>query len=96
MGCRRGICYCCFDCCGWRSVRRALAMGEPPQSVEVKCEAAQDLAGDITNSFLPVAVDPTKTQYLLTTLQKAVMALKRGSYYRVTFEEIDAPKERTP
>jgi hypothetical protein len=63
-----------------------------PQSVEVKCEAAQYLPNNVVNSFLVVDPGvPPRAEYILTTLRTAVVNLKPGSYYRVTFEEIAAP-----
>jgi hypothetical protein len=64
----------------------------PKQSVDVKCEADQDLRSGVTNCFLEVHPGfPQGEEYILTTLRRVAVDLKRGSYYRVTFEEIAAP-----
>lgn len=66
-------------------------MPRPPfQSVEVRCEAAQDLSTGVTNCFLSVNPGvPPKAEYVLTTLRREVIELEVGAYYRVTFQKIE-------
>jgi hypothetical protein len=66
--------------------------GRSKQSIEVKCEAARDLKTGVTNCFLVIDPGvPPKGEYLLTMLRRTSVSLKLGSYYRITFEEIDPP-----
>jgi hypothetical protein len=63
------------------------------QSVEMICHADRDLPSGVTNCLLLFDPDiPINGEHILTSLRRAKVDLKQGSYYRVTFEEIDPPE----
>jgi hypothetical protein len=62
------------------------------QSIDVHCEADQDMPSGVTNCFLTVHPGSSFKEYVLTALRRSTVDLEHGAYYRVTFQKIDPPK----